>query len=88
MPSSQDIVGRIKEKCINCLTQSKRSAMLIPFTGPFRGQHILVLDCLHNPHIALPLCIFSASLKLTPQWSHSMSFLFSLGSLSDICDSS
>lgn len=53
--------------------------MLFPFTGPFRGQHILFSHYFHQekdlPHIELPLYIFSPSLKLTLQWAYGMSFL-------------
>lgn len=72
-----------EDKYINFLTQSQKSAMLVPSPGPFRGQHIQFSDCLHRRNIFFILnClnIFSSSLKLTPQCSYRMSFLLSLDS--------
>lgn len=70
MLSTQNIVGRIKgDKYINCLTQSQRSAMLVPFTCPFRSQHIPFLVCLPRekdlPRIELPLTFLASPLGST-----------------------
>lgn len=64
--------------------------MLVPFTCPFRGQHVAFWDRRHlqkdlHP-TKLPLYIVSISLKLNPQGAYRMSFFLFFDSFSDICD--